>query len=154
MIQKSEESLSVAHPSFRIISTASRSISLRDWLTYEHSNMFFPILGQPMDAEEESALLLATGCSPSVVSSLMTFATKYRESISAETTTKQRKLGTRALVRIARRIAQYPWSDDLHLLLSRALLAEFLPPVERMNLDLLLADAGVQRQTAYVSYFH
>lgn len=71
--------------------------------------------------------------------------------MSTETTTKQRKLGTRALVRIARKIAQYPWDDDLHLLLSRALLAEFLPPVEKMNLDVLLADAGIQKRSSFVS---
>lgn len=113
--------------------------------------MFFPILAQPMDAKEESALLLSTGCTPSVVSSLIAFATKYRDNMSTETTTKQRKLGTRALVRIARKIAQYPWDDDLHLLLSRALLAEFLPPVEKMNLDVLLADAGIQKRSSFVS---
>ncbi len=35
--------LSVAHRSFRVISTASKSIPLKDWLSDEHANMFFPV---------------------------------------------------------------------------------------------------------------
>ncbi|KXN89721.1 von Willebrand factor A domain-containing protein 8 [Leucoagaricus sp. SymC.cos] len=53
--------LSVAHPSFRIISTASKSLPLKDWLSDEHANMFFPIPSQPMDAQEELSILIATG---------------------------------------------------------------------------------------------
>lgn len=112
--------------------------------------MFFAVISHPMSVEEESALLLATGCSSSAVSSLIKFATKYRENMSTNTTVKNRKLGTRTLVRIARRIAKFPWDDDLHLFISRAVLAEFLPPAERLNLIELLEEAGIQNRTDLV----
>ncbi|KXN82719.1 von Willebrand factor A domain-containing protein 8 [Leucoagaricus sp. SymC.cos] len=35
--------LLAAHPSFHIISTASKSLPLKDWLSDEQANMFFPI---------------------------------------------------------------------------------------------------------------
>ncbi|KAH8112896.1 AAA domain-containing protein [Phellopilus nigrolimitatus] len=151
----STEGLSTSRPSFRIITTPSKSIPLRDWLSYEHANTFLPVLLQPMDTEEESALLRATGCPPAVVSALIAFAVKYRDNMSASDTNhsagsvmKNRKLGTRALVRMARRVAEVPWDDDLHVMIRRAVLADFLPPVERMNLDSLLAEAEIMQRTA------
>ncbi|KAF7986115.1 hypothetical protein HWV62_41553 [Athelia sp. TMB] len=141
--------LSVAHPSFRLIATASKSLPLKDWLSAEHANMFFPIAAQPMTASEESAVLAATGCPLSLISTLIPFANKYRESMSADTVQKNRKLGTRSLVRIARRVAAFPNDDDLHGLITRSLLAEFLPAVERMNLDELLEDAGIKKKSAW-----
>ena len=142
--------LSVAHPSFRLIATASKSLPLKDWLNAEHANMFFPIAAQPMTPSEESAVLAATGCPPSLISTLIPFANKYRESMSADTVQKNRKLGTRSLVRIARRAAKFPNDEDLHGLITRSLLAEFLPAVERMNLDELLEDAGIKKKSTWV----
>ncbi|KAF5384151.1 hypothetical protein D9615_003188 [Tricholomella constricta] len=139
--------LTVAHPSFRIISTASKSLPLKDWLSDEHANMFFPIPSQPMDHREEADILRATGCPPSLVETLLSFAGKYRQSMSEDNVLKNRKLGTRTLVRIARRLAMFPQDDDLNTIISRSLLAEFLPAMERMNLDTLLAEANIDRKT-------
>jgi von Willebrand factor A domain-containing protein 8 len=149
-IQVSSGELSVTHPSFRIISTASKSLSLRDWLNDEHANMFFPIPSQPMDADEENEILLETGCSPNIIKTLLSFAEKYRQSLSADAVQKNRKLGTRALVRIATRLARFPQDDDLNALISRSLLAEFLPAVERITLDTLLQEAGIKKRSAWV----
>ncbi|PCH36867.1 hypothetical protein WOLCODRAFT_167155 [Wolfiporia cocos MD-104 SS10] len=139
--------LSVAHPSFRIISTASKSLPLKDWLSDEQANMFFPIVAQPMAREEESMILLRTGCSPAVVEKLLTFAGRYRAGMTADSSQKNRRLGTRSLVRIARRVARFPGDDDLRALISRSILADFLPPTESMNLEELFADAGIMRRT-------
>ncbi|KAF8056895.1 AAA domain-containing protein, partial [Lyophyllum atratum] len=139
--------LSIAHPSFRIISTASKSLPLKDWLSDEHANMFFPIPSQPMDRREETDILRATGCPLHLIETLLTFAEKYRESMSEDNVLKNRKLGTRSLVRIARRLAVFPGEDDLNLIVSRSLLAEFLPAMERMNLDTLLAEAHIDLKT-------
>ena len=148
--------MSISHPSFRIVSTASKSIPLRDWPSAEHANMFFPVLTFPMDSEEESALLLSTGCPKSVVSTLIRFAIKYRESMPNSDANaqrnvggggsgimKNRKLGTRSLLRIAKRIAVVPWDDDLYMLIRRAVLADFLPPTEKMALDTLFTEVDV-----------
>lgn len=112
--------------------------------------MFFPIPSQPMNKEEEVTLLLSTGCLPSTVHTLISFAEKYRQSMSADSVQKNRKLGTRSLVRITRRLAMLPHDDDLNAIISRSLLAEFLPKVERMNLNDLLDEAGIRRRTPLV----
>jgi hypothetical protein len=141
----------VAHPSFRIISTASKSLPLKDWLADEHANMFFPIPSQPMDREEEETVLKSHGCPPSISTVLFNFAEKYRMSMSAENITKNRKLGTRSLVRIARRISKYPHSSNLYDIISRLLLAEFLPVTERMDLEDILRDCDILKGPPVVS---
>ncbi|KAI1792782.1 AAA domain-containing protein [Ganoderma leucocontextum] len=140
--------LSVAHRAFRVISTASKSLPLKDWLSDEHANMFFPVAAQPMSHAEEAHLLLQTGCPHPVVDTLLRFADRYRTSMTADAVQKNRKLGTRALMRIARRVAQFPSAEpDLHVLLSRALLAEFLPATEAMNLLNIFEETGIKKRT-------
>ena len=140
------------HPSFRLIATASNSQPLRDWLSDEHANMFFPIPSQPMSPQEEARILRDTGCAREDVSTLLSFADTYRASLSADNVLKQRKLGTRTLVRIAKRLAKFPEDHDLHGIISRSLLAEFLPAVERLNLETLLVDAGIEKKPSLVSF--
>ncbi len=151
VLQGLAEDLSVAHPSFRVIATPSKSTPLRDWVSDEHSNMFFPIPSQPMDVEEERSVLLATGCPSEAVEQLLTFADKYRTSLSSDNAQKNRKLGTRSHVRIDRRVAMFPENCDLRSIVGRSLLAEFLPAVERLNLMSLLEESGIRRQTPPVS---
>ena len=143
--------LSVAHPSFRVISTATKSLPLKDWLGDEQANMFFPIPSQPMDREEETAILKSQGCPLPIVEVLLNFAERYRISISADNVTKNRKLGTRTLVRIARRISKFPRGIDLHDIISRSLLVEFLPAAERMNLEVMMADCSIDKKPPAVS---
>lgn len=146
-LQLSEfEDLSIAHSSFRVISTASKSIPLKDWLSDEHANMFFTIPSQPMGLDEESQILLSTGCAPNTVKTLLEFAERYRQSISEDNFQKNRKLGTRTLLRISRKVAKFPEDDDLHRILSQSLLAEFLPPMERMNLNALLEESDIREK--------
>ena len=145
--------LSVAHPSFRVVVTASKSLPLKDWLSDEHSNMFFPIPSIPMSPSEESAALLQTGCSPAIVQTLLTFAEKYRASMTSDVVQKNRKLGTRALVRLASRLAKFPNDQDLHVLLSQAILAEFLPATENMNLQEIFEECGIKKRSALVGLY-
>lgn len=145
--------LSVAHPSFRVISTTSKSTPLKDWLSDEHANMFFSVPSQPMDAAEEAAILLWTGCPQALVDTLLVFADKYRHSLSSENVLKNRKFGTRSLVRIARRLALYPQDTDLQDIIQRSLLAEFLPATEKMNLLTLFEDSNIFKKTAPVRLF-
>ncbi|KAK2460039.1 hypothetical protein APHAL10511_007962 [Amanita phalloides] len=140
------EEQSVAHPSFRIISTASKSLPLKDWLAEEHANMFFPVPSQPIDREEEAAILESHGCPQSILTLLLDFAEKYRASMSADNITKNRKLGTRSLVRIARRVSKYPHTSNLHKIICHLLLAEFLPVAEKMNLESMLRDCDIDQK--------
>ena len=100
-----------------------------------------------MDHEEESNILLSTGCPPPLVAILLSFAEKYRQSISVDNVLKNRKLGTRSLVRISRRLAMFPQDNDLNSTIGRSLLAEFLPASERMNLDALLEEVNIEKKT-------
>ncbi|KAJ6453645.1 AAA domain-containing protein [Mycena vitilis] len=141
--------LTLAHPSFRIIATASKSLPLKDWLSTEHANMFLAIPAQPMGRAEEEAVLRATGCAQGTVGQMLAFAERYRASMSEDSVQKNRKLGTRSLVRIARRMAvvegRGEGGGDLRAVLSRTLLLEFLPGVERMNIEQLFDEAGIER---------
>lgn len=166
--------LSVAHPSFRAVATASQSVPLKHWLTHEHSNMFLPIPAIPMPHTEESALLLATGCPSHVVDTMTLFAEKYRESMLESTdkeglagrgdgaVLKKRRLGTRGLIRMAKWVALLGLGksadgravavDGLYEMICRSLLAEFLPPTERMNLDTLLEECGIMKAAPVVRF--
>uniref|UniRef100_A0A0W0GBJ0 ATPase dynein-related AAA domain-containing protein n=1 Tax=Moniliophthora roreri TaxID=221103 RepID=A0A0W0GBJ0_MONRR len=138
--------LSVIHPSFRIITTASKSLPLKDWLSDEQCNSFFPVQSIPMDHTEESSILISSGCRPDIIDTLLSFAEKYRRNTSDDNVQKNRKLGTRSLLRIAKRLSKFPDdARDLHALLSRCLLAEFLPATERMSLEALFEDAGIRK---------
>ncbi|TFY67028.1 hypothetical protein EVJ58_g1884 [Rhodofomes roseus] len=151
------DGLSTAHPSFRIIATASKSQPLNDWLNAEHANMFFTLPLLPMARKEESTVLSQTGCAPSTIDRLLGFADRYRArftgaesgSSSAMHTQKNRKLGTRALVRICKRMARARngEEDDLRALLARAVLKEFLPRTEAMSLDELLEECDIPRRS-------
>ncbi|KAI0296956.1 AAA domain-containing protein [Multifurca ochricompacta] len=140
--------LSTAHPSFRVISTASRAAPLRDWLSSEHANMFLPVPAQPMGRTEEAALLIRTGCPPANVDTLLTFAGAYRTRMApADGALRVRRLGTRALLRIARRLAQFPWDQDVRSMLERALLTDFLPTTEKVGVEELLEEVGIHKIT-------
>ncbi|EPT01986.1 hypothetical protein FOMPIDRAFT_1119374 [Fomitopsis schrenkii] len=149
------DGLSVAHPSFRILATASKSQPLNDWLTAEHANMFFTLPLLSMSRAEERTVLLQTGCLPSTADTLLDFADRYRSRFtgadsgegSALRTQKNRKLGTRALVRICKRMARAPDTEDMRVLLERAVLQEFLPRTEAMSLDELLEGCNIQRKS-------
>ncbi|KAJ7829772.1 hypothetical protein B0H14DRAFT_3465448 [Mycena olivaceomarginata] len=105
-IDSGASTLSLAHPSFHLIATASKSLLLKDWLSAEHANMFFPVPAQRMGRVEEEAILLATGCAPRAVKRMLAFTERYRASMSEDSMQKNRKLGTRSLVRVARRMAE------------------------------------------------
>ena len=135
-----------------MISTASKSLPLKDWLTDEHANMFFTIPSQPMGSEEESLVLSVTGCSQHYIDTLLTFAEKYRNSMSGDNVLKNRKLGTRSLVRIARRLALDSGDKDIYHIIQRSLLAEFLPVAEKMSLNTLLEDSNIFKQTSRVRF--
>lgn len=104
-----------------------------------------------MGREEEEAILKSHGCPPSVVPVLLNFAEKYRTSMLEDNITKSRKLGTRSLVRIARRISKHPNSSNLYDITNRLLLAEFLPVTERMSLESMLRGCDIKTGPPVVS---
>lgn len=113
--------------------------------------MFITVPSQPMDTAEEADILTQTGASQVHIQTLLTFADKYRRVMTSDAVQRNRKLGTRSLVRITRRLAAFPWDDDLYVILGRSLLAEFLPATERISLDTLFEECGIRKKTPLVS---
>jgi len=99
-----------------------------------------------MGRSEETALLLRTGCSRTHVDRLLDFAAAYRTRMApADGALRVRRLGTRALLRIARRLARFPWDLDMRSTLERALLTEFLPTTEKAGVEELLEECVIKK---------
>lgn len=108
--------------------------------------MFFPVPAQPMGRSEEAALLLRSGCPLTHVDALLGFAAAYRTHMApADGALRVRRLGTRALLRIARRLARFPWDLDVRSMLERALLTDFLPATEKAGVEELLEESGIKK---------
>ncbi|KAK4055403.1 hypothetical protein OIO90_003241 [Microbotryomycetes sp. JL221] len=134
--------LSFVHPSFKIIATPSKSQEPKMYLTEELASNFVALPSVAMSLEEEKQILLATGCAPEHVDVLETFARAYRRQNSVPGS-KSRRLGTASLVRIAKRLASMP-NEDLHALLNRTLLSDFLPQTDRVQLASLFEEVGIK----------
>ena len=110
--------------------------------------MFFTLPSQPMDREEERKTVLSTRCPVETVEKLLAFAGRYRNTLASDSVQKSRKFGTRAILRIAKRVAMAPENgdgsgDELHMLINRSILAEFLPTTERAVLEVLLKESNI-----------
>ncbi|KXN92823.1 von Willebrand factor A domain-containing protein 8 [Leucoagaricus sp. SymC.cos] len=119
--------LLVAHPSFCIISTTSKSLPLKDWLSDKQANMFFPIPSQPMDTQEELSIFTTMGHPKELADTLLQFAEKYRASISADNVLRSQRLETL----------------DLSFIILQSLLSQFLPAIEYLNLNMLLKESNI-----------
>ena len=122
-----------------------------------------------MSRSEERAVLLKTGCAPDVVDALQSFAESYRTQTGSlnggekgtqgqtHSAIKNRRLGTRTLVRMAERLkteADVGGRVDLWSLVERTLLTEFMPPTERMVIQDLLAASQVEKGSGQVQISH
>jgi hypothetical protein len=102
-----------------------------------------------MSIDEERELLLSTGCLLELVDLMETFATKYRI-LTSTPGNKARRLGTRSLVRIAKRLASYP-KENLRNMLERTLLVQFLPITEQEQIHDLMLEVGLPVEPLNVS---
>ncbi len=119
------------HPAFRMVATAAAAKG--DWLDEEAGTLFGFVQPSPMSpAEEREVIAKRTSCAKEELDKLLEFADRYRQ-LSGDpnlSLQKSRRLGTRQLIRIATRMARFPESD-LHNLLTRSLLVDFLPKAVR-----------------------
>lgn len=141
--------LTTIDPSFRIIATAAASRS--DWLNEESSTLFGFVQPSPMSAvEERQVIQVRTNCPSDHLDKLLDFAARYR-SLSKDVTlglSKSRRLGTRALIRMAARLAKFPDSTDFYALVSRNLLMDFLPRTTKELVRRVLDDSGLHPRGA------
>ncbi|GAA5900077.1 hypothetical protein JCM6882_002608 [Rhodosporidiobolus microsporus] len=145
--------LDYLHPSFRIITTSTKATPPSTWLTEDLTASLLALPSIPMPPSEERALLALTSCPSPLIAQLQSFAALYRARTAAEAgsagTSKSRRLGTASLVRIARRLARFP-GENVRTLLERTLLVEFLPKVEREQVDELMKETGLEKEPTQV----
>lgn len=132
-------------PTFRVVATASKATG---WLDEEASTLFAVCSTRAMDEDEERHIVLTrVGLTEptSDMKHLFQFVNKYR-SLSADPNlglAKSRRLGTRQVIRMAARLATWQEDCDLHGLIWRSLLVDFLPITVREVIANLLTECGI-----------
>ncbi|PWY99398.1 hypothetical protein BCV70DRAFT_162599 [Testicularia cyperi] len=132
---------------FRVVATAPKATG---WLDEEASTMFAVCTTRAMDeAEERHVVLSRIGLETetSNIRRMFEFVNRYR-ALSADPNlglSKSRRLGTRQVIRMASRLAKWDEDCDLHGLIWRSLLVDFLPITVREVISNLLGDCGIYK---------
>ncbi|WFD33517.1 hypothetical protein MCUN1_000330 [Malassezia cuniculi] len=127
---------------FRLVASAPTATK---WLSEDVAAMFATVTSPPMDAQEERHLVLArSGCAPERLEPVFEFAKRYRAACADPGVGlhKARRLGTRQLIRVATRMARFA-RTDVHAVLWRGQLVDFLPRTVREIVASLLRDCGI-----------
>ncbi|XP_070538007.1 von Willebrand factor A domain-containing protein 8-like [Ptychodera flava] len=136
------------HPSFRILALAEPPVtgsSTQQWLNSELLTLFHYHHVKPLSYVEEMEVI--QGMVPNAVQDLMDPLLKFTHRLrnSGDTTllSLASSLSTRQLLRIARRLAQYP-NENLHDAINKACLSRFLPKLAKQSLEKSLEDANIK----------
>ncbi|CDU22417.1 uncharacterized protein SPSC_01047 [Sporisorium scitamineum] len=132
-------------PTFRVVATASKSTG---WLDEEASTLFAICSTRAMDEDEERHIVLSRvglDAPTSDMKRMFHFVNRYR-ALSADPSlglAKSRRLGTRQVIRMASRLARWQEDCDVHGLIWRSLLVDFLPITVREVIANLLTECGI-----------
>ncbi|WFD27940.1 hypothetical protein MNAN1_002948 [Malassezia nana] len=130
-------------PNVRVIASAPK---VGDWLTESLASMMAVVGAPPMSHAEERAIVEQRSSiqASAQLDRLFAFAHEYRAQASDANVGlhKGRRLGTRQLIRLARRLARWP-DEDLYALLMRNQLCEFLPRTVRDVVHEMLVRHGI-----------
>ncbi|XP_077339308.1 von Willebrand factor A domain-containing protein 8 [Lithobates pipiens] len=143
-----ERSIFPIHPSFRIIALAEPPVigsTTQQWLGPELLTMFLYHMVKPSTRKEEIQIM--KGMVPNVpkeaVEQLLTLTHKLLDTKDPNTASLASSLSTRQLLRICRRLSQYP-DESLYHAVNKACLSRFLPSLARSTLLKYLADSGIE----------
>lgn len=134
-------------PTFRVVATAAKSTG---WLDEEASTLFAICSTRAMDEDEEHHIVLSRvglDAATSDMKRMFQFVNRYR-SLSADPNlglAKSRRLGTRQVIRMASRLARWQDDCDVHGLIWRSLLVDFLPITVREVISNLLTECGIYK---------
>ncbi|EST08393.1 ATPase, dynein-related, AAA domain protein [Kalmanozyma brasiliensis GHG001] len=134
-------------PTFRVVATASKPTG---WLDEEASTLFAICSTRAMDPDEERHIVLSRiklSEPTSDLKRLFEFVNRYR-ALSADPNlglAKSRRLGTRQVIRMASRLARWQDDCDVHGLIWRSLLVDFLPLTVREVIANLLTECGIYK---------
>ncbi|XP_067265112.1 von Willebrand factor A domain-containing protein 8 isoform X1 [Chanodichthys erythropterus] len=138
------------HPSFRIIALAEPpqvGSTTQQWLGPEILTMFLFHTIKPLAKAEETAIL--QGMIPNVpkeaVEQLQHLTHSLRKSNDPTALSLASSLSTRQLLRICRRLSQYPQESVAHAV-NKACLSRFLPSLARSSLQKSLVNCSIEDQ--------
>ncbi|KJE89891.1 hypothetical protein CAOG_008496 [Capsaspora owczarzaki ATCC 30864] len=139
------------HESFRIIALAE-PVNLPGWLSPETLSMFHFYALAPLNPVEEAQVIrgmVHQSLSPAVLDKLLDFAHRLRSTATNHTVLSlSASLSTRQLVRICRRLANYP-DESLYEAIHRACMSRFLPQLARETLERLLEADNIRPAAAH-----
>ncbi|KAB0341501.1 hypothetical protein FD754_018427, partial [Muntiacus muntjak] len=149
--QLQQRSIFPVHPSFRIIALAEPPVigsTTQQWLGPEFLTMFFFHYMKPLVKSEEIQVIkeMVPNMPPEALDKLLSFTHKLRETQDPTAQSLAASLSTRQLLRISRRLSQYP-NENLHNAVTKACLSRFLPSLARSALEKNLADAAIEIST-------
>ncbi|XP_071782446.1 von Willebrand factor A domain-containing protein 8 [Centroberyx gerrardi] len=157
--QLQERSIFPIHPSFRVLalaeppvvgaststSTSTSSSGGQQWLGPELLTMFLYHSVAPLARAEEISLI--QGLTPNVpkeaVEQLLHLTHSLRKTNDPTAQSLASSLSTRQLLRICRRLSQYPEESIAHAV-NKACLSRFLPSLARASLQKNLANCSIQ----------
>ncbi|KAI5107140.1 von Willebrand factor A domain-containing protein 8, partial [Silurus meridionalis] len=139
------------HPSFRVIALAEPPVagsSTQQWLNPEILTMFFFHAVRPLAKVEEAAVIHAM--TPNVpkeaVEQLLHLTHSLRSTNDPTAQSLASSLSTRQLLRICRRLSQYPEESIAHAV-NKACLSRFLPSLARSSLQKNQANCLIEERT-------
>ncbi|XP_038618052.1 von Willebrand factor A domain-containing protein 8 isoform X1 [Tachyglossus aculeatus] len=135
------------HSSFRIVALAEPPVAgsgTQQWLGPEFLTMFLFHHVKPLVRSEEIQVIkgMVPNAPQDVIEKLMTLTHKLRATQDPTAQSLAASLSTRQLLRISRRMSQYP-DEGLHRAVNKACFSRFLPSLARSALEKNLADAGI-----------
>ncbi|CAO2591668.1 von Willebrand factor A domain-containing protein 8 [Lemmus lemmus] len=146
--QLQDRSIFPIHPSFRIIALAEPPVvgsTTQQWLGPEFLTMFFFHHMKPLVKSEEIQVIkeMVPNVPQEALEKLLSVTHRLRETQDLTAQSLAASLSTRQLLRIARRLSQYP-NENLHDAITKACLSRFLPSLARSALEKNLADAAIE----------
>ncbi|XP_058132611.1 von Willebrand factor A domain-containing protein 8 [Dasypus novemcinctus] len=149
--QLQKRSIFPIHPSFRIIALAEPPVigsTTQQWLGPEFLTMFFFHCMKPLVKSEEIQVIkdMVPNVPQKALEKLLSFTHKLRETQDPTAQSLAASLSTRQLLRISRRLSQYP-NENLHGAVNKACLSRFLPTLASSALEKNLADAEIEITT-------
>ncbi|KAL2081742.1 hypothetical protein ACEWY4_023595 [Coilia grayii] len=136
------------HPSFRVVALAEPPVagsSTNQWLGPEMLTMFLFHTVSHLAQAEEAAIIqgMVPHVTKAAVDQLLQLSHSLRETNDATAQSLATSLSTRQLLRICRRISEYPDESIAHAV-NKACLSRFLPSLARTALEKNLADCSIK----------
>uniref|UniRef100_A0AAV2K2C1 von Willebrand factor A domain-containing protein 8 n=1 Tax=Knipowitschia caucasica TaxID=637954 RepID=A0AAV2K2C1_KNICA len=153
--QLQERSIFPIHPSFRVLALAeppvvganSSSSKGQQWLGPELLTMFLYHTVTPMSKAEEMQLIegLAPNVPKEAVEQLLHLTHSLRSTHDPTAQSLASSLSTRQLLRICRRLSEYP-EESIAYAVNKACLSRFLPSLARASLQKSLSNASIENR--------